>query len=101
MHTVNDVWHIVFNGEIYNFEEIRSQLSYNFKTKSDTEVILAAFQEKGIDWFLKQSNGMFSIAIYNSQTSALYLLRDRMGIKPLYYYLDSDNLVFHQKLSLS
>jgi len=98
MHTVNDVWHIVFNGEIYNFEEIRSQLSYNFKTKSDTEVILAAFQEKGIDWFLKQSNGMFSIAIYNSQTSALYLLRDRMGIKPLYYYLDSDNLVFSSEI---
>jgi len=98
MHSTNDEWHIVFNGEIYNFEEIKSQLCYNFNTKSDTEVILAAVQEMGIEWFLTQSNGMFSIAIYNSQTSDLYLIRDRLGIKPLYYYLDEDNLVFSSEI---
>ena len=98
MHSCNDKWHIVFNGEIYNFQEIKSKLSYNFSTNSDTEVILAAIQQNGIEWFLEQSNGMFSIAIYNSQTSQLFLIRDRMGIKPLYYYLDDDNLVFSSEI---
>tara|TARA_B110000114_G_scaffold169455_1_gene193384 strand:- start:3334 stop:5148 length:1815 start_codon:yes stop_codon:yes gene_type:complete len=98
MHSCNGEWHIVFNGEIYNFEEIKLKLSYEFTTNSDTEVILAAIQQKGVEWFLKQSNGMFSIAIYNSQTSELFLIRDRMGIKPLYYYLDDDNLVFSSEI---
>jgi len=98
MHSCNDKWHIVFNGEIYNFQEIKSKLSYNFSTNSDTEVILAAIQQNGIEWFLEQSNGMFSIAIYNSQISQLFLIRDRMGIKPLYYYLDDDNLVFSSEI---
>ena len=53
-------WVIVFNGEIYNFKELKEELSPDFKTGSDTEVILAAVEEKGVDWFLKNSNGMFS-----------------------------------------
>ena len=59
---------------------------------------MSAIQQKGIEWFLKQSNGMFSIAIYNSQTSNLYLIRDRMGIKPLYYYNDSNKFVFSSQI---
>src|SRR5690606_16806947 len=60
MTSSNNEWHIVFNGEIYNFNEIKAKLNYKFVTDSDTEVILAAVQEKGIEWFIGQSNGMFS-----------------------------------------
>ena len=98
MHSNNKYWHIVFNGEIYNFEEIKQELDYTFKTNSDTEVILAAFQEKGIAWFLERANGMFAIAIYNSVTQELYILRDRLGIKPLYIYNDGENLIFASEI---
>lgn len=98
MHSNNNDWHVVFNGEIYNFEEIKSQITYDFKTTSDTEVILAAVQEKGVDWFINQANGMFAIALYNSNSKALHLFRDRLGIKPLYFYNDGDQLVFSSEI---
>jgi len=98
MHSNSKVWHLVFNGEIYNFEEIKSQLNYNFKTISDTEVILAAVEEKGIDWFIGQANGMFAIALYNSETKDLFLVRDRLGIKPLYFYNDGINFIFSSEI---
>ena len=98
MHSNSKIWHLVFNGEIYNFEEIKSQLNYNFKTISDTEVILAAVEEKGIDWFINQANGMFAIALYNSETKDLFLVRDRLGIKPLYFYNDGDNFIFSSEI---
>tara|TARA_R110002094_G_scaffold102531_3_gene102273 strand:+ start:801 stop:2615 length:1815 start_codon:yes stop_codon:yes gene_type:complete len=98
MHSNSNVWHLVFNGEIYNFEEIKSQLNYRFKTSSDTEVIIAAVEERGIDWFINQANGMFAIAIYNSETKALFLVRDRLGIKPLYFYNDGENLIFSSEI---
>ncbi len=97
-HSDNTHWHLVFNGEIYNFKEIKNQLQYNFKTNSDTEVIVASFQEKGVEWFLKQANGMFAIAAYNSKTKDFYLVRDRLGIKPLYYYNDGEKLVFSSEI---
>ncbi|NNC50728.1 MAG: asparagine synthase (glutamine-hydrolyzing) [Flaviramulus sp.] len=98
MHSNSNLWHLVFNGEIYNFEEIKAQLNYNFKTTSDTEVILAALEEKGIDWFINQANGMFAIALYNSETKALFLVRDRLGIKPLYFYNDGENFIFASEI---
>ncbi|MDG1398368.1 MAG: asparagine synthase (glutamine-hydrolyzing) [Polaribacter sp.] len=98
MHSNNKIWHLVFNGEIYNFEEIKSQLNYNFRTISDTEVILAAVEEKGLDWFINQANGMFAIALYNSETKDLFLVRDRLGIKPLYFYNDGDNFIFSSEI---
>ena len=98
MHSNSNVWHVVFNGEIYNFEELKSQLNYNFKTNSDTEVILAAAEEKGIDWLINQANGMFVIALYNSETQALFLVRDRLGIKPLYFYNDGEYLIFSSEI---
>lgn len=98
MHSNSDTWHLVFNGEIYNFEEIKSQLNYSFKTSSDTEVILAAVEEKGMDWFINQANGMFVIALYNSETKGLFLVRDRLGIKPLYLYNDGEHLVFSSEI---
>ena len=75
MHSNNNTWHLVFNGEIYNFQEIKAQLNYNFKTTSDTEVILAAVEEKGVQWFINQANGMFAISLYNSETKTLLLYR--------------------------
>jgi asparagine synthase (glutamine-hydrolysing) len=98
MTSSNNEWHIVFNGEIYNFNEIKAKLNYKFVTDSDTEVILAAVQEKGIEWFIGQSNGMFSIALYNSVNNDLIIIRDRLGIKPLYYYCDEEKLVFSSEI---
>src|SRR5690606_21135409 len=98
MTSSNNKWHIVFNGEIYNFKEIKAKLTYKFVTDSDTEVILAAVQEKGIEWFIDKSNGMFSIALYNSFNNDLIIIRDRLGIKPLYYYCDEEKLVFSSEI---
>ena len=98
MHSKSNIWHVVFNGEIYNFNEIKAELSYSFLTKSDTEVIIAAIEEKGLDWFLKKANGMFAIALYNSDTEQLFLIRDRLGIKPLYYYNDGKIVVFSSEI---
>ena len=82
---------IVFNGEIYNFRETREQLEgYPFKTQSDTEVILAAYRKWG-PGCLHHFNGMFALAIWDKQKEELFIARDRLGIKPLYYYR-KDNL---------
>lgn len=91
-------WHIVFNGEIYNFKEIRACLNYEFKTSSDTEVILAAIEIKGLDWFLERANGMFAIALFDSSTGNFYLMRDRLGIKPLYYFKNDEYLIFSSEV---
>ncbi|WP_298948312.1 asparagine synthase (glutamine-hydrolyzing) [uncultured Polaribacter sp.] len=98
MHSKSNVWHMVFNGEIYNFKEIKEELSYSFLTSSDSEVIIAAVEEKGFDWFIDKANGMFAIALYNSLSKELYLVRDRLGIKPLYYYRDKDKIVFSSEI---
>jgi len=98
MRSSSNEWHLVFNGEIYNFQEIAQELDYKFITDSDTEVILGAVQEKGIDWFLERANGMFAIALFNSITKEMFLVRDRMGIKPLYYFNDGERLVFSSEI---
>lgn len=89
---------IVFNGEIYNYKSIRDELDYSFNTESDTEVILAAIQKKGIKWFLKKSNGMFSIAVYDRKKNKITLIRDRLGIKPLYYTIKNNTLIFGSEI---
>jgi asparagine synthase (glutamine-hydrolysing) len=83
---------IVFNGEIYNYLEIRAQLEkkHTFKTDSDTEVIIHAYEEWGVDC-LKKLNGMFAFSIYDSNKEFLFIARDRLGIKPLYYTHDTEN----------
>lgn len=89
---------IVFNGEIYNFPELKKELSdYPFVSSCDTEVILAAFLKWGIDC-IKKLNGMFAMAIYDRQDKKLYLVRDRIGKKPLYYWWENGNLVFASEL---
>lgn len=83
---------IVFNGEIYNYREIKHRLrdKYNFISECDTEVIIAAYLAYGKD-FLKHLNGMFAIALYDFRSEELIIARDRIGKKPLYYY-DRDNV---------
>lgn len=89
---------MVYNGEIYNFKEIANRLKKtSWKTSSDSEVVLEAFVEWGID-FIHQLNGMFSIVIYDKNENKLFLFRDRMGIKPLYYFYNEKDLIFSSEL---
>ncbi len=90
---------LVFNGEIYNFMELKRSLSncYKFKSRSDAEVILAAYEKWGIEC-LNKIHGMFAIALYDFETDTLYLARDRAGKKPLYYWFNGETLVFASEL---
>ncbi|MCI0696959.1 asparagine synthase (glutamine-hydrolyzing) [candidate division KSB1 bacterium] len=93
------IW-IVFNGEIYNYLELRQDLEkrgHRFKTRSDTEAIVHAYEEYGVDCPTKL-NGMFAFAIWDARNERLFLSRDRLGKKPLYYYYDRDMLVFGSEL---
>ncbi|GAA4400235.1 hypothetical protein GCM10023187_13200 [Nibrella viscosa] len=95
----NRYW-IVFNGEIYNYLEIREELAaagYAFQSQSDTEVILAAYAHWGADC-LNRFNGMWAFAIYDRDRHELFLSRDRMGIKPLYYYNYNGLLIFGSEI---
>jgi len=85
---------MVFNGEIYNYLEVKALLpEYPFKTSSDTEVLLAAFIKWGIDC-IKYCKGMFAFALWDRQQKQLTIVRDRFGVKPLYYYFDGEYLIF-------
>ncbi len=91
---------IVFNGEIYNYIELREMLinkGHSFKTKSDTEVIPHLYEEYGLD-FPSHMNGNFSIALWDSNKEKLILLRDRVGIRPLFYAKVNGNLVFSSEM---
>lgn len=93
-------WAIVHNGEIYNTQELRADLracGWTFHTTSDTEVILACYLEYGND-FVKKLNGIFATAIWDPKEEQLLLYRDRSGIKPLFYTLRGDELVFASEL---
>lgn len=85
---------LVFNGEIYNYQDLRKGLSeYEFRTDSDTEVIIAAYLRWGVD-FAKHLNGMFALGLYDARTKQLHLVRDRVGKKPLYYYHAGSTFAF-------
>lgn len=91
---------IVFNGEIYNFRTLREELKakgFEFRSDTDTEVLLTLYIRKGPSC-LQELNGFFSFAIYDDQEKSLFMARDRMGIKPLYYYVDEDRLLFASEM---
>jgi asparagine synthase (glutamine-hydrolysing) len=98
MNFANDRFTIVYNGELYNFRELREELKeISFKTNSDTEVILAAYARWG-EACLNHFNGMFAFAIYDKTSGELFVARDRMGIKPVYYSQTEEQLVFSSEL---
>lgn len=91
---------IVYNGELYNFRDERAELEKRgraFETRSDTEVVLAAYETYGDD-FLSRLNGMFGLAVHDRARGTLTLARDRLGIKPLYYLVDDEKLVFASEI---
>jgi asparagine synthase (glutamine-hydrolysing) len=90
---------VVYNGEIYNFRELRSQLEakHQFRTNTDTEVIVHLYEEYGED-AIPMLNGMFAFALYDSQADKLILARDRFGIKPLYYFVEEGCLYFASEI---
>lgn len=93
------VW-VTFNGEIYNFQNIKDillQKGYKFFSKSDTEVIINAYKEWGISC-LEKFNGMFAFALWDKDKNELYLVRDRLGVKPLYYSIHDSKIIFASEI---
>lgn len=90
---------LTYNGEVYNYRELRNELKHDFSftTQSDTEVVLKAFQKWGIDC-IQRFRGMFALGLYDESSGMLHLVRDRVGIKPLYYYADGERLAFASEL---
>lgn len=100
MHDASGAHRIVFNGEIYNFADLREQLislGYGFRSHSDTEVILAAYRHWGTDC-LEYLNGMFAFALFDAQQQTIFLARDRAGEKPLFYHQANGVLRFASEL---
>lgn len=98
MFSQNDRFVMVMDGQAYNYNEIsRGFIQESFKTDSDAEVVLENFVEKNIR-SIYQINGMFSVALYDQIEESLVLFRDRVGIKPLYYYWDEENFAFASEL---
>lgn len=102
MTTHDERFVIVYNGEIYNYREVRSLLSnegIKFYTGSDTEVILNAYRHWGVNC-LNRLNGMFAFAIWDAKEKSLFICRDRLGIKPLYYTQTPNNLIFASEIKV-
>ena len=100
MTDVSGRFRIIYNGEIYNYKQLRQELEatgIQFSTASDTEVLLNLYIQLGENG-LSKLNGFFSFAIYDNQEHKLFIARDRFGIKPLHYYYDQDKLIFASEL---
>lgn len=95
-----DRYVVAFNGEIYNYIELKKKLNemgYEFQTKTDTEVIMAAYDMYGCKCF-EHFNGMWALALWDKKENKLILSRDRFGIKPLYYYMDDEKIIFASEI---
>lgn len=100
MPSVDDNFTIIFNGEIYNFQDIKKELlekGYRFKTKTDTEVLLCSYIEWG-EKCLEKLNGMFAFAIWDEKKERLFAARDRLGEKPFKYYFDDEKFIFASEI---
>jgi len=98
MSCSDERFHIIYNGEIYNFQSLKKELrDYPYKSETDTEVLLAAWKRWG-DKCINQIEGMFAFAIWDKIKKELFLVRDRLGIKPLYYYQKGSKLLFASEL---
>jgi asparagine synthase (glutamine-hydrolysing) len=100
MHSHDERYVIAFNGEIYNFLELKTELvakGYPFKTHTDTEVILALYHFEGVD-LLNKINGMFAFALWDKEKKNLFIARDRIGKKPLYYCTYNNEIAFASEL---
>lgn len=97
MHSVDGSWTLVFNGEIFNYRELRKDLDYPFTTDGDTEVLLAGLVRHGIG-FVGRLRGQFAFAALHRDSGTLHLVRDRLGVLPLYYRQDPDSLVFASEI---
>ena len=90
--------YVIFNGEIYNHKELKSQFNIKTKTESDTEILVELYLKIGkkcLDYF----NGMFSFVIFNKETKDVFAARDRLGIKPLYFYNQNNNIIFSSEIA--
>ena len=90
-------YHVAYNGELYNFRALRAQLDYPFVTQTDTEVLLAAWQRWGAAC-LEKLDGMYGFALWDNEDKTLHLVRDRLGIKPIYYWAGADNFLFSSEI---
>src|SRR6266705_3436411 len=100
IHNEDQSISVVFNGEIYNFPELRPDLEargHRFYTNSDTEVIVHLYEEYGVEC-VKKLRGMFALAVWDQRKEKLLLARDRFGKKPLYYGMDSERLLFGSEI---
>ncbi|MDX1760961.1 MAG: asparagine synthase (glutamine-hydrolyzing) [Christiangramia sp.] len=97
MQSLDGRFILIFNGEIYNFRELKKELDYPFVSGTDSEVILAAYIKWGRDCVSK-FNGMFAFAIWDIEKKELFIARDRLGIKPLYFYRNNEVLVFSSEI---
>jgi len=101
MHDITDRYVIVFNGEIFNYKQLKEQLKISFgldfQTESDTEVLLYAYIYWGVDCLPKLS-GFFAFSIYDKETHELFIARDRLGVKPLLYFQDEDKFIFASEM---
>ncbi len=101
MHSPSGRYVVTYNGEIYNYLDLKKELEslgHKFRTKSDTEVMLTAFEEWGVVDGVKKLNGMFAIALWDKKQKQLHLLRDRFGKKPLYFGWVGNDFVFASEL---
>jgi len=100
MHNEDETVWVTFNGELYNYKELRKKLEekgHRFFSNTDTEVIVHAYEAYGYDC-VKLFNGMFAFGLYDTKKRILFLARDRLGIKPLYYYHHDNKLIFSSEI---
>ncbi|MEM4235418.1 MAG: asparagine synthase (glutamine-hydrolyzing), partial [Candidatus Methanomethylicaceae archaeon] len=98
----SSIW-LVFNGEVYNYRDLREELmkhGHKFSSDTDTEVIVHGYEEWGLDLLLSKMVGMWGFALWDQHKKKLYLVRDRFGIKPLYYHVNEKSLMFASEIKV-